>query len=269
MGFSYFRPQFCSQSRCYSDIHQSLGDAQFTREELHRNVVTYFIYTCVNESLFPPVRNTLFIQNSPTKSSCAAEIYHRFNHKLRRTGYYPHRMREVDRQYSRAMQHNVKLDVISAKLRFVNNPNSLTRAYTPVVLIYLYFEDQLPSSSAGTFFLVFGYIIYMVNLFKLGYCYTLINVYRYRSIRDSNLLGLRVMKEYYVGNVLLTLTKSAQQIAGAFAWIFALVRIGRDGYEPIASIIGFAACWALGCALAAVVEWLTCVYEKKQKANQH
>lgn len=117
-------------------------------------------------------------------------------------------MRDVDRQYARAMQHNVKLDVISAKLRFVNNPNSLTRAYTPVVLIYLYFEDELPSSSAKTFFLVFGFVIYMVNLFKLGYCYTLIGLYRYRSIRDSNLLQLQVMKEYYVGNVLLALAKS-------------------------------------------------------------
>ena len=165
------------------------------------------------------------------------------------------------------MQHNVKLDVISAKLRFVNNPNSLTRAYTPVVLIYLYFEDRLPSSSAGTFFLIFGYFIYMVNLFKLGYCYTLISMYRYRSIRDSNLLQLQVMKEYYVGNVLLAVTKSAQQVAGAFAWIFALIRIDGNQYEPMASIIGFVACWVLGCALAATVEWLTAQYEKKHKAN--
>ena len=165
------------------------------------------------------------------------------------------------------MQHNVKLDIVSAKLRFINNPNSLTRAYTPVVLIYLYFENRLPSSSAGTFFLVFGYAIYMLNLFKLGYCYTLISLYRYRSIRDSKLLQLRVMKEYYVGNVLLALAKSAQQIAGAFAWIFALIRVGGNSYVPTASIVGFVACLALGCALAGAVEWLTCRYEKKQKAN--
>ena len=174
-------------------------------------------------------------------------------------------MRHVDRQYSMAMQHNMKMDIISSKLRFVNNPNSMTRAYTPVVLIYLYFEDELSSISAGTFFLVFGYIAYMVNVFKLGYCYVLISVYRFRSLRDSGLLKLQEVKEYYVGTVLVALAKSAQQLVGSLAWVFALVRVSGRSYGTVATVIAFVGSWLLGCALAGTVEYLTARYEKKHK----